>query len=56
MIEAEIRRRIRMRQDRELALMQSAHPRLGHNSILKALDGNLLDLNVLTHLRNDDDL
>jgi len=56
MIEAEIRRRIRMRQDRELALMQSAHSRLGQNSILKGLDGNLLDLNVLTHLRNDDDL
>ena len=56
MIRSEIQRRIRMRQDRELALMQSAHPRLGQNSFLKALDGNLLDLNVLAHLRNDDDL
>jgi len=56
MIRSEIQKRIRMRQDRELALMQSAHPRLGQNSFLKALDGNLLDLNVLAHLRNDDDL
>jgi len=53
LIEAEIERRIRERENRELVTMQGVHRRLGQNSLLNVLDGNLLHNGILSYHGGD---